>query len=267
MPAGSLDDAIAKEESIRSALLSRGAFGSSNVGQALDFLKGRMSMSSRSVHKGGCVLLRIPDVFVVSRTCARTMNAAFHAQKCRCRALVVSDGVVTTGEDRIEQLQEKVVQLKPSVVRLDILAFGGIRDDRTLHALITAGLDSDGVVVDGDLSPAATERFGLAALSFVPVVAGAEWVWPTVVRGVQDGDAVLVYASVPPATALNISACATDSASDLDCPALSGIEVTPAATALLERFWAGARIDRLLQLENATMDEAVELSVQHRVLN
>ena len=179
----------------------------------------------------------------------------------------MSDGVVTTGEDRIEKLQEKVVQLKPSVVRLDILAFGGIRDEQTLHALITAGLHSDGVVVDGDLSPAAAERFGLAALSFVPVVAGAEWVWPTVVRGVQEGDAVLLYASVPPATALNISACAMDSASDLDCPALSGIEVTPAATALLERFWAGARIDRLLQLGNATMDEAVELSVQHRVLN
>ena len=266
MSIGSLDDAIAKEVTIQSALLSRGAFGSSNLGQALDFLEGRMSMSTRSVRK---MRLRAP---VCSR-CAcclflyvGMMDTDFHPQKLS-RVLIVSDGVATTGEDRIEQLQQKVLQLKPSIVRLDVLAFGGIRDERTLHALITAGLASDGVIVDGDLTPAAMERFGLPALSFVPVVPGAEWIWPTVVRGVQDGDAVLLYASVPPTTALNISACAMDSTSSLDCPALSGHEVTPAATALLERFWAGARIDRLLQIGGVATDEAVELSVQHRVLN
>ncbi|HSY41296.1 MAG TPA: hypothetical protein VLA79_17270, partial [Polyangia bacterium] len=100
-------------------------------------------------------------------------------------------------------------------------------------------------------------------------VAGAGWVWPSVLNGVQPGDEVLVYADLPPDRpfALKVGGA--------PLPLVGALE--PAPRPLLERAWVQARIARVLEqrdavgagdrdLARALERQAVELSVQNRVL-
>lgn len=72
------------------------------------------------------------------------------------RALLVTDGIPSTGPFEARELAAEVTQLKEAgVQRVDAITTGGARDEALLRALATAGLPHAGVVLDGDsLSPA-----------------------------------------------------------------------------------------------------------------
>jgi len=189
------------------------------------------------------------------------------------RVLLVTDGVATAGETEIRALRAAVAALGAhGVERLDVLAVGGLRDEAALSALTTGNLEHDGQPIDG-AAPSAeiARRLTLACASGIGVeIAGAAWVWPDTLDGVQPGDEVLVYADLPAGRPLSLALGGR--------PHPLGGEIAPVERPLLERAWVQARIDRLLHLREtalagdadlrrAAVLEVVELSVRHRVLS
>ncbi|HVG08455.1 MAG TPA: VIT domain-containing protein [Thermoanaerobaculia bacterium] len=188
------------------------------------------------------------------------------------RVLLITDGVATAGETETRALKAAVRALGAhGVERLDVLAFGGLRDEAVLRELTTGNLPHDGQRVDGaaPLSEIA-RRLTLACRSGIPVaVEGAAWVWPETLDGVQPGDEALVYADLPAGRPLRLTLGGR--------PAALG-EPVSAERHLLERAWAQARIERLLHLRESGLGndpdtrralalQVVEVSVKHRVLS
>lgn len=218
-------------------LRDRGALGASNLGQALEVVAADGGLGAR--------------------------------------LLLIGDGVVTAGQAESSELQAKLRALGGArLQRVDAIVDGGIQDEQTLTALTRANLPSDGVVLDARL-PAATlaERLGKATRSGIEVsVPGAEWVWPRQLDGVQSGDERLVYAQLPPETAVQVKLSGGVGVREPQ-PRLA---VVPEP--LLARAHAQARITAL-QAERAQLpaddsagrtrlaEEIVALSVQHRVLS
>ncbi len=181
------------------------------------------------------------------------------------RVVLVTDGVATAGStEDLDLVREAKGLGSDGVVRLDVLAVGGIRDDGGLRRLVTAGLAHDGVVADGGIDEATlSRRLTLATRSGVPVrVAGATWWWPKTLDGVQPGDLRSVYAEVSPSAAVTVE--------------VDGRTTTPAlrktTRPLLERSWAQAKIASLLDLrasgQAADQDipkQIALLSIAHRV--
>jgi len=156
------------------------------------------------------------------------------------RVVLITDGVATAGPVERAALRKAAAELKRSgVARLDAIVMGGIRDDDALRTLVTAGLERDGVVVDGEL-PLATVvgKLDRRTSSGLPVsVPGSTWSWPKEIHGVQAGDQVIVYAELPAEQAVRISVGGT---------ALGDLRVVNAERPLLERSWASAKIASLL---------------------
>ncbi len=183
------------------------------------------------------------------------------------RVILVGDGVATAGDVDASGLAARAARLRTAgVERLDAVVVGGIRDEAALKKLATAGLARDGVVADGALDPAALERkLTQTTRSGIPVaIEGARWQWPVVLDGVQAGDEVLVYADVPDGQPVRVSVGGATS------PALA---LTQVERPLLERSWAKARIESLLEgvdEDGPRADvarEVVALSTTYRVLS
>jgi tetratricopeptide (TPR) repeat protein len=189
------------------------------------------------------------------------------------RVLLVTDGVATAGDTETATLRAAVRALGAhGVERVDVLAFGGLRDEAVLRELLTGNLPADGARLDGN-APASEigRRLTLACRSGIAVsIDGASWVWPERLDGAQPGDEALVYADLPAERPLHLT--------------VDGRTVEPggglveAERPLLQRAWAQARIERLLHLRDttATGDEdlrraltlqVTQLSVEHRVLS
>lgn len=186
------------------------------------------------------------------------------------RVLILTDGLATAGELEAKALKAKAKALAAAgAERLDAVALGGLRDEESLKALVTAGLPRDGAVVDGSLGvEAVARRLSEATHSDVRVkVEGAGWAWPEFLDGVQAGEEVVVYAELPAGRPLDLRI---------------GGRVAPAGRTLdvgrplLARAAAQAKIARLLRVrDNAPSKEnrdrlqaeIVELSVRERVLS
>lgn len=220
-------------------LRSRRPLGASDLGKALGWLGDRMAKAGR----------RYP------------------------RVLLVTDGVATAGDTEGRALKAAVKALgSRGVERLDVLAVGGLRDEATLKELTTGNLAHDGQRIDG-AAPLAeiARRLTLACRSGIPVaIAGATWVWPDTLDGIQPGDETLVYADLPARKPLHLTVGGR--------PLALGGEVASAERPLLERAWAQARIERLLHLrETASAGdddlrralglEIVEVSIRNRVVS
>jgi tetratricopeptide (TPR) repeat protein len=200
------------------------------------------------------------------------------AHKPGKRLLLVSDGVATAGETNNGKLRERVRALADAgaggLVRMDVLAVGGIRDDERLAQLVAAGLPRAGVVLSANLAPAdIVRRLGSQARSGLLVqIPGAAWVWPQRIDGVQPGDEVLVYADLPADKSMKISVG--------DRVVAQGGAPATVPRPLLERAWVKARMARLLSQRDAAsggdqadrdlaeglQKQVVELSIKHRVL-
>jgi hypothetical protein len=183
------------------------------------------------------------------------------------RVVMVTDGVPTVGETTGDKLRPVVAGLKAwGVQRLDAVAVGGIRDDELLRSLANAGLPRGGAVIDGAKDPEEIwRRLSEATRSGLKVeVEGAQFVFPRVLNGVQAGDEVLVYASVPESQAVHIS---------IGGGAWVSPEPVRAERPLLERAWVGAKIRSLLDQERrdgpseGLSREIVGMSTRYRVLS
>jgi tetratricopeptide (TPR) repeat protein len=189
------------------------------------------------------------------------------------RVLLVTDGVATAGDTGGDKLRPLAKSLSASgVARLDVVAVGGIRDQAILSGLVTAGLAADGVVVDAGLPVTEQIRRLLAPTrSGLKVeVAGATWVWPDVLNGIQPGDQVLVYADLPASTPFTIRVGGSEIQT-------GKAPLVATERPLLERAWVKARIGRVLaqrdalgtgdeDLGEALRKQAIELSMRYRVL-
>ncbi|MCC7073989.1 MAG: hypothetical protein IT383_21960 [Deltaproteobacteria bacterium] len=185
------------------------------------------------------------------------------------RVVLVSDGVVTAGDEG-EALLQRVRRLKEvGVKRIDAIASGGIRDDAALARLVRGTLPEDGAVIDARRGAAeAARRLQQKTVSGLIVdVPGAAWVWPKRLDGVQPGDEVLVVAELPAAAAPKVVV----GGRALD---VGTVGVAPAP--LLRRAWARAKIDRLIDAREREADvkargeiaeQIVQVSTKHRVLS
>lgn len=192
------------------------------------------------------------------------------------RVLLIGDGIVTAGATRIEKLREALVSGSSPPQRLDVLAMTSARDEATLRGLSTSVLSRDGVM----LSPVAAaghwvDRMSRTTAGDVDVrIAGARWVWPERLGGLQTGGQAIVFAQMRRRWRGN----------RVDV-ALSGngvqngtqrVRLADGERALMVREWAQARIDRLLDEQSKLADDSprrneittsiVELSMTHRVV-
>ncbi len=181
------------------------------------------------------------------------------------RLIVLGDGVVTLGPDSPPALRDAAQVLsKAGFTRADAVLFGGITDAGSMAALVTGALPRAGVVVDGTRGAEELSRRLLRhTLAPLPVsISDATWFWPRVVEGAQPGDYVMVHFVRPakaPARAVRIG------------PHELAFEQTPAASAVLERMHALAKVEEL-ERDSALDDAArraqiVALSTKHRILS
>jgi len=193
------------------------------------------------------------------------------------RILLISDGVVTAGPTESAELGKTIDALEAEgLQRIDALVDGGIQDEALLGQLTTGAAPTDGIVLDARMEMSTiVERLGKATRSGIGVrVAGAEWVWPKQLDGVQPGDEVLVFAQLPPEAAFEVQLEGAELADPT--PSLS---VVPGP--LLARAHAGARITSMSEALASIDPKAkgadqrradlqasiVDLSTKHRVLS
>ncbi len=189
----------------------------------------------------------------------------------RERAIIISDAVVTAGDDDGAALIAAARALP--VDRIDVVLVGGIRDDDTAGQLARGAAAHDGVVLDGGLDPhELARRINQTTVSGIDVsVSGADFVWPRRLDGVQPGDQFLVYAELPKAATAGMTVHLGGAISrDLTVP------LARAERPLVDRAMATARIAGLTAEHAAATDPArkkqlrsriVELSTRHRVLS
>lgn len=198
---------------------------------------------------------------------ARALTAAAQKGGAYHRALLITDGVVTAGSTEATELKPLVQALGGfGVRRLDAVAFGGIRDDSLLGKLTTAGLASDGLVLDGEIGAAALVRKMERGVhsGILVSVPGSQWVWPLSLDALQPGDQALVYADLPADKPFEV--VLTDKQQRQQRVPVTTVEV---ARPLLERAWIGARIQRLSHQRDtvAAQDPDLRSALQHQIVD
>jgi hypothetical protein len=190
------------------------------------------------------------------------------AKSAPSRILLLSDGVATAGATDRGALRKLVRDLAPHTKRIDVLVHGAYRDKRLLRALVRGNLARDGIVIGQDASPRrAAERLRERTVSNLRVsVAGARWVWPRQLDGVQSGDEVLIYADLAqqkPDETGQLTVALRGAVQQLE-----RIELKEAPGPLLRRSWASARIERLTQLlqDEAAVDPQLEQLLKARIV-
>lgn len=187
------------------------------------------------------------------------------------RVILISDGVITAGERDLEAIRAKAGALaQRGVMRVDAVVDTTARDPLVLDALVTAELPRGGKIIDGQGALDA-QITRLARQTLPPVklaVPQAKWIWPSEVKGLQDGDTVIVFADMPASQAFTVNLSGGHSAQI--APKARGAE-----RPLLERAWVAARIDRLQamrtdgdpDMKGALKQQIITLSTRHRVLS
>jgi TonB family protein len=207
---------------------------------------------------------------------AHALGYLHTAKKVEDRVLLVSDGILTAGEDEHDELRKAVAQLEArGVKRLDALVDGGIQDEILLEEVTTAGLESAGIVASARLTQdTLVDKLTHATRSGIKVsVPGAAWVWPQVLDGMQPGDEVLVYADLPKGQPMNVH-LETEGAEAQDV----FVPLRPAEGKLLERAWTQASIARMTgnmkalpaddtDAKDRLKKEIIEVSTKKRVLS
>ncbi len=153
----------------RRALLSRGAAGASDLGQAIDWLA---------------------------------------AHGTHARLVVFGDGVITAGA-KADGVEGRLAKLAKAgkLERVDVVLSGGIRDEQGAGELVRAASHA-GAVLDLDVgAETVVAALGERMLTDVAIdVPGASWVYPRTIASARPGSRVMVYAKLPLAMqAANIS--------------------------------------------------------------
>jgi hypothetical protein len=199
------------------------------------------------------------------------------------RVLIITDGIATAGHSQADELIAAVKSMggtpgKPGAIdRLDVILAGGIRDTDVAGQLVRGTLERDGVVLDADTGARIlARRLSQTTASGIAVsVAGARWVWPKTLDGLQPGDEVLIFAGRDTGNqAASLSVTLSGGVSQT-----LAVPLTPVARPLLERAAVQARIARLGHERNgldasthkvrrAELEkQIIDLSTRYRVLS
>jgi tetratricopeptide (TPR) repeat protein len=220
-------------------------------GKALDALRVRGPLGASSLQAG---------LEMVART-----------QGAKRRLILLTDGMVTLGTLGREQIEDQVAALaKVGVERADVVVDTTARDTLMLETLVRSELPRPGTVIEGrDALEAQLARLGRGTLADVKIsVKGSAWVWPASARGLQPGDALVVFGDIPAGEPFEVQLSGGVSAT-----------ISPkerrAEKPLLERAWVAARIARLQKMRSegdpdmkgAYKAQILELSTRHRVLS
>ncbi len=186
------------------------------------------------------------------------------------RLLVVSDAVVTSGEDEIAAAAKA---LPSQIERIDMLLVGGIRDKDAAGRLVRGTRKMDGVLLSADSSDAEmASRLGKATSTVEFTVPGADWIWPNVAHGVQPGDELLVYAGY----AKGVKAPEFVSIKMKGAESLHEVPVTLVPGPLVDRSAVQAHINQLQgayleeesnEKKKALKDKIIAMSTKYRVLS
>ncbi|MBL4635754.1 MAG: hypothetical protein JKY56_17970, partial [Kofleriaceae bacterium] len=116
-------------------------------------------------------------------------------QESTTRVLLIGDMMNTAGGDK---LASYAAALPPLVARIDVLLVGGIQDREAALRIVGGARKVHGLVLsDEEIASEIVRRIGARVESFDIQVAGAEWVWPQQLAGVQEGDSFVLYAKFP----------------------------------------------------------------------
>ncbi len=190
------------------------------------------------------------------------------------RVVLVTDGMLTAGARDAAGLRSSLERISTAgAQRVDVIAGRDLQDDAILHSLVTTALPQDGVVIDGSSSAEAV-AMRLLRPTAPPLevrIDGATRLFPSTLAGVQQGDAVLVYAEMEPRPG-PIEVTLSPASGDPDVRRLSVAQRTDSE---FERGWLRAHVeDRLATLsagnrglERADRHRLAALSVEHGILN
>jgi hypothetical protein len=189
------------------------------------------------------------------------------ADAAPARVLIVTDGVVTAGDESVlgedpgaSGLPAALAQLATrGVARVDVLATGGVRDAATLASLTQGKGVRPGSVLDGDAQPAwlAKRMLHKAEAQVALNVPGASWVEPQLLRAVQPGDEQLVFVELPAAAPLSAK---------LGGSSATKLKALEAPRPLLERAWARAKIEALTRRLHETTDDTTRATLEREIL-
>jgi tetratricopeptide (TPR) repeat protein len=190
------------------------------------------------------------------------------------RVVVITDGMITAGDRDASDLEDELRRVaKAGTQRLDVVAGRDRRDDDVLRTLVAGELPQSGVVIDAARSPEEI-AMRLVRPTAPPTrirIAGAKRVWPAVLRGVQAGDAALVYAEVDrPGKTLDVTLESAGSE-----PAQQRLDVVAPTGDAFTQAWVRADVSERLAVMAGSGDpheptlrkQLAELSVEHRILN
>ncbi len=187
----------------------------------------------------------------------------------RDRVLLVSDVIATAGE--VDGLMARVKGLDSTIGRLDVLLSGGLRDEGVAQELARGVAKRRGIVSElAQPSKLLSSKLQRRTFDVDARVAGATWVYPATLEGVQPGDSRLLYVALgrvdPRNFDLQLSADGKSNTTHV-----GAIEVH---SPLLSRAAASAQIRRLTaELSESPRDadtlrsQIVDLSRRYRVLS
>ncbi len=186
------------------------------------------------------------------------------------RIVLITDGMLTAGVRDAAGLETSLQRVARSgAQRVDVIAGRDLQDDGVLRSLVTTALPQDGVVIDAASSTevAAMRLLRPTAPPMEVRVEGAAAVFPKTLAGVQEGDSVLVYASMksqPKSVDVTLSPTASE-------PIEQRLEVAAREDAEFERGWLRAHVedqlDALAAGGQADRGQLAALSVEHGILN
>jgi len=146
------------------------------------------------------------------------------------RVVVVTDGVITAGDEGDALAKQVSALASVKVERIDFAVTGGLRDEAALATLVRHGLQRPGSVLDLDKDPVATAIAEPVALDTKIEIAGADWVYPRVIPTARAGQRTTVYARLArPQQALDVMVAGK--AQHLDIVSGTGPLVSRAAAA------------------------------------
>lgn len=186
------------------------------------------------------------------------------------RIVLFTDAIATVGPNEGDALRASVHALREKVQRLDVILAGGIKDRALAERMARGTLPHDGVVLDAEQPVAElAKRLGQSTVSNVKVeIAGAEWVWPRTLDGVQPGDEVLVFAELGGKNALApgkpLAITLTGPVGENGAQKLS-VPLADVARPLIERAAAQATIE-MLTAQRDTLDTAPDAATKREQL-
>lgn len=198
----------------------------------------------------------------------RALGAA--AKQENERVILVTDGMLTAGARDAAGLRTSLQRLSTAgAQRVDVIAGRDLQDDAVLRSLVTTALPQDGVVIDASLP---TESVAMRLLrptapEMKVRIDGATRAFPSRLAGVQEGDAVLVYAQVK-STGKSVNVTLSPESGE---SSIRRLEVVTRDDAEFERGWLRAHVeDQLATLAaggKADRGDLAALSVKHGILN